>query len=180
MAKAKTDKLNTGLVMVPFYSVLRIAAIFVEGLRYGRDNWKKGVNDKEFQEERLEHALLHLIKYKEGDTTEDHLAKVAWFCVTQMELTRLENLLVGNGCSTQNVNEWGPEPEQAKTITQGVTYKTRNGSNVEIVHQGPSTSLKSYRYTGLFSNDKSAGYLPYDKYGNCLDPDYSIVMDTKQ
>lgn len=89
-SKAKSDKVGTGLVMIPFYSILRIGAIFIEGLRYGRDNWKKGVNDKEFQEERLEHALLHLIKYKEGDTTEDHLAKVAWFCVTQMELLRLE------------------------------------------------------------------------------------------
>ena len=90
--KAKSDKANTGLVMVPFYSVLRIASIFVEGLRYGKDNWKKGVGDKEFQEERLEHALLHLIKWKEGDRSEDHLAKVAWFCVTQMELERLEDL----------------------------------------------------------------------------------------
>lgn len=89
--KAKSDKSNTGLVMIPFYSILRIGRIFVEGLRYGRDNWKKGVGDQEFQEERLEHALLHLIKWKEGDRTEDHLAKVAWFCVTQMELERLEN-----------------------------------------------------------------------------------------
>ncbi len=90
--KAKSDKSNTGLVMIPFYSILRIGRIFVEGLRYGRDNWKKGVGDKEYQEERLEHALLHLIKWKEGDRSEDHLAKVAWFCVTQMELERLEGL----------------------------------------------------------------------------------------
>lgn len=94
--KAKTDKVNTGLVLIPFYSILRIGAIFVEGLRYGRDNWKKGVNDKEYQEERLEHALLHLIKYKEGDTSEDHLSKVCWFCITQMELERLENLPLGS------------------------------------------------------------------------------------
>ena len=89
--KAGTDKVGTGLVLIPFYSLLRLGGIFVEGLRYGRDNWKKGVNDKEYQEERLEHALLHLIKWKEGDRTEDHLAKVSWFCFTQMELERLEN-----------------------------------------------------------------------------------------
>lgn len=88
--KAATDKVGTGLVMIPFYSVLRLGKIFVEGLRYGRDNWKKGVHDKEYQEERLEHAMLHLIKWKEGDRTEDHLAKVMWFCTTQMELERLE------------------------------------------------------------------------------------------
>jgi hypothetical protein len=88
--KAATDKVGTGLILIPFYSILRIGGIFIEGLRYGKDNWKKGVNDKEYQEERLEHAMLHLIKWKEGDRTEDHLAKVAWFCVTQMELERLE------------------------------------------------------------------------------------------
>ena len=94
--KAATDKVGTGLLLIPFYSILRIGAIFIEGLRYGKDNWKKGVNDKEYQEERLEHAMLHLIKWKEGDRTEDHLAKVAWFCVTQLELERLEK---------ENVNE---------------------------------------------------------------------------
>lgn len=88
--KAATDRLGTGLVLIPFYSIVRLGAIFIEGLRYGRDNWKKGVNDKEYQEERLEHAFLHLIKYKEGDKSEDHLAKVMWFCATQLELERLE------------------------------------------------------------------------------------------
>ena len=89
--KAGTDKVGTGLTLIPWYSILAIGSIFIEGLRYGRDNWKKGVNDKEYQEERLEHAMLHLLKWKEGDRTESHLAKVAWFCVTQLELERIEN-----------------------------------------------------------------------------------------
>lgn len=89
--KAASDKVGTGLVLIPLYSLLNLGKIFIEGLRYGRDNWKKGVNDKEYQEERLEHAILHLIKYKEGDRSEEHLAKVSWFCFTQLELERLEN-----------------------------------------------------------------------------------------
>ncbi len=93
-ATPKTDKSNTGLVLIPFHSLFRLGAIFIEGLRYGKDNWKKGINDKEYQEERLEHALVHIAKWKEGDRTEDHLAKVAWFCFTQMELERLESLHV--------------------------------------------------------------------------------------
>ena len=88
--KAKTDKAGAGLTMIPFYSILEIGKIFVDGLRYGRDNWKKAVNDPEWQDERLDHALLHLAKWKEGDHTENHLAKVAWFCVVQLELERLE------------------------------------------------------------------------------------------
>lgn len=90
--KAKTDKVGTGLILIPLYSLLALGKIFLEGLRYGKDNWKKGINDKEYQEERLEHALLHIIKYKEGDRSEAHLAKVAWFCFTQLELERLEKL----------------------------------------------------------------------------------------
>lgn len=88
--RAATDKVNTGLALIPWYSILELGKIFVEGLRYGRDNWKKGVHDKEYQEERLEHAMLHLVKWKEGDRSEQHLAKVAWFCVTQLELERME------------------------------------------------------------------------------------------
>jgi hypothetical protein len=88
--KAKTDKLGLGLVLIPLHSIFRIGKIFIEGLRYGRDNWKSGVHDKDFQEERLEHALRHLFLWKEGDRQEDHLAKVAWFCVTQMDLERME------------------------------------------------------------------------------------------
>lgn len=87
---AKSDVVGTGLVLIPWYSILAIGKIFIEGLRYGRDNWKNGVGDNGYQEERLEHAMLHLLKWKEGDRTEEHLAKVAWFCVTQLELERLE------------------------------------------------------------------------------------------
>ena len=89
--RAKSDIVGTGLILIPWYSILAIGKIFIEGLRYGRDNWKKGVKDPQYQEERLEHAMLHLIKWKEGDRSEAHLAKVAWFCVTQLELERLEN-----------------------------------------------------------------------------------------
>lgn len=90
--RAKSDRLNLGLTLIPFHSIYRLGKIYLEGLRYGFENWKKGVNDKDFQQERLEHALNHLFLWKEGDRTEDHLAKVMWFCVTQMELERLEGI----------------------------------------------------------------------------------------
>lgn len=92
--KAKTDKVSTGMALIPWHSILAIGKIFVEGLRYGKNNWKKGVGDKNYQEERLEHALTHFALWKEGDRSEAHLAKVAWFCVTQLELERLEQLPV--------------------------------------------------------------------------------------
>lgn len=91
MQKAKTEVLGTAIRQIPVHSLQEIGRIFEEGAaKYGRDNWKKGVNDKEYQEERLEHAITHLLRYANGDTSENHLAKVAWYCVTQLEHTRLE------------------------------------------------------------------------------------------
>jgi len=103
--KAKTDKVSTGLALIPFHSLFALGKIFVEGLRYGKDNWKKGVGDKEYQEERLEHALTHLSLWKEGDRSEAHLAKVAWFCFTQLELERLEQLQNPSPLDTNNPKE---------------------------------------------------------------------------
>ena len=83
--KAKSDRLGSNMDQIPFQAVEAIGIIFAEGeAKYGRDNWKAGRNDKDYQRERLNHAILHLQKYANGDTTERHLAKVAWFCVTQL------------------------------------------------------------------------------------------------
>lgn len=90
--KAKTEVLGTAIRQIPVASLQAIGSIFEEGAaKYGRNNWLKGAGDREYQEERLEHAITHLMLYANGDRSENHLAKVAWFCVTQLEHTRLEN-----------------------------------------------------------------------------------------
>lgn len=99
--KAASQVAGTGVPQIPYHSLLEIGKIFLEGQKkYGLDNWLKGVGDSQYQKERYEHALIHLMKYKEGDTSEAHLAKVAWFCVTQLELERRENSPIKNVCST--------------------------------------------------------------------------------
>ena len=40
--------------------------------------------------ERWEHESRHLQLWADGDRSEEHLAKVMWFCATQIELERLE------------------------------------------------------------------------------------------
>lgn len=83
--KAKTEHLGTNLDQIPFEGLEAVGKIFAEGaIKYGRDNWKKGVGDKEYQLERLNHAIRHLMLYANGDRSEAHLAKVAWFCLTQL------------------------------------------------------------------------------------------------
>jgi hypothetical protein len=81
-----------GIDMIPIYSLYRIGEIFDEGIAsgYPKENWKKGVGDKAYQIARAKHAAKHLWKWLNGDRSEAHLAKVAWFCVTQLELERLE------------------------------------------------------------------------------------------
>lgn len=101
----RTDKEPYDLTQMPFEAEKRIGAIFIEGeSKYGRDNWKKGTGNKQYQIERANHALKHLKIYIHQLTTgeeigefkngepEDDLAKVAWFCCTQMEIERLESL----------------------------------------------------------------------------------------
>lgn len=83
--RPKTEKLSPGIEQIPFEALEACGEIFAEGeIKYGLDNWKKGVNDKEYQNERTRHAIRHLMKWANGDRSEPHLAKVMWFCVTQI------------------------------------------------------------------------------------------------
>ena len=98
--KAKTEVLESRLIDIPFESLWEIGKIFEEGaIKYGASNWKKGVGDKVFQAERVNHALRHLLLWISGDRTEKHLAKVAWFCVVQIWYDKEENKNI-------TVNDW--------------------------------------------------------------------------
>lgn len=101
--KAKSDRESADLTQIPYEAERRLGLIFKEGLlKYGRGNWRKGAGDFDYQMERANHALKHLKIYLHqlefgediGEPGEDNLAKVAWFCVTQMEIERLENAIV--------------------------------------------------------------------------------------
>jgi hypothetical protein len=78
---------------IPYFSDIppsclrRLAAIYTEGhRRYGSRNWCKGLPFSDT----YNHIMNHLEKYRAGDRSEDHLAKVAWGCFTMMWLD--ENL----------------------------------------------------------------------------------------
>ena len=89
--KARTDKVAGGKRYIPLSALEALGSIFLEGVpKYGEHNWKNGAGDKKYQLERWEHADRHLHLWVEGDRTENHLAKVMWFCATQIELERME------------------------------------------------------------------------------------------
>jgi hypothetical protein len=83
---ADRKEIKPSYYLIPFVAVKALAERFQKGLPYGRDNWKNG--DKEWREDAFSHALEHLYKYNEGDTSEDsgieNLAAVMFYCATEI------------------------------------------------------------------------------------------------
>lgn len=80
-----SEKTYEGLDQIPLEGMVELGKVFSEGEpKYGRDNWKKEPDNLEYSRERLRHAIKHLMLYANGDRSEPHLAKVAWFCFTQI------------------------------------------------------------------------------------------------
>ena len=108
--KAQTDIEQFDLTQIPYSSLIALGTVFKEGeIKYGKDNWLSGINKLQYQLERANHALKHLLihinyltsrGYKNNITNtpiikENDLAKVMWFCATQIELERLEGQVNG-------------------------------------------------------------------------------------
>lgn len=91
-----SEKLGLGYHLIPWEAVRRLGKIFEDGQRKYKDgavcaaNIERALDDQEWQAERLNHAVDHLGKWMSGDRTEDHLAKVMWFCSVQIEIERLK------------------------------------------------------------------------------------------
>lgn len=81
--KPLSEVLSPGIDQIPFDGLEALGAIFAEGeKKYGRDNWKKDPGNPDYNAERTRHAIRHLMLYANGDRSEPHLAKLAWFAVT--------------------------------------------------------------------------------------------------
>ena len=79
----KSELLSPGVEQIPFEGLEAIGQIFSEGeKKYGLNNWKMQPDNIEYNRERTRHAIRHLMLWANGDRSEPHLAKVAWFCVT--------------------------------------------------------------------------------------------------
>lgn len=97
------DKESFDISQIPYEGMKRLGAIFREGEeKYGYGYLDFAVGKRDYQLERANCALKHLLIYvdwletgeylgeRKGGVIEDDLAKVAWFCVTQMEIERVE------------------------------------------------------------------------------------------
>jgi len=93
---ARSELSGLGYTLIPAESLRAIGKIFQEGqVKYksGAANARNIIpvlGNHSWQYERAEHAMDHLLKFFSGDESEDHLAKVAWFCTIMREIVRLE------------------------------------------------------------------------------------------
>jgi len=93
---ARSELSGLGYTLIPVESLRAIGKIYQEGqVKYksGAANARNTIpvlGNHSWQIERAEHAMDHLLKFFSGDESEDHLAKVAWFCTIMREIVRLE------------------------------------------------------------------------------------------
>jgi hypothetical protein len=89
---ARSVVVAPALEQIPFDVLEDVAAIFAEGIpKYGERSWLKGVNNRAWKIERWKHALLHLWAWLwHGNTKENNLAKVTWFCLVMLKIARIE------------------------------------------------------------------------------------------
>lgn len=85
---ANTEEIGSCVEQIPFEGLEAVGRIFAEGMKkYGKDNWKNDPS-AEYRIERCRHAIRHLMLFANGDRGEEHLAKVAWFCLTEIYLSK--------------------------------------------------------------------------------------------
>lgn len=83
---ATTETVGSSVEQIPYIALEELGKIFFEGQnKYGVNNWKDSPSPS-YRLERLRHAIRHLFLFAENDTSEKHLAKVLWFCVTELAL----------------------------------------------------------------------------------------------
>ena len=94
--KAASEKLGLAYHLIPPEALRRMSRIFLEGeVKYpgaavNAGNMEPAVGNTPWQVERFNHAMDHLLKWGQGDASENHLAKVMWFCSVMIETRRLE------------------------------------------------------------------------------------------
>ena len=94
IAGAKTSKAKLRLDLVPQVFIRRTAIRFTEGAeKYGDYNYRKGLVEPAFIQDRINHLLNHLSEFlvQGPDTEDDNLAAVAWGIAFLMEAEQTQS-----------------------------------------------------------------------------------------
>jgi hypothetical protein len=94
---AKRAELKPRFDLIPSLSLRRLAARYELGLKYGEDNWKKGLPLSDTLNHIIDHLLIYRDKQKTSasiaDDYDDDLAAAAWGCFALMWLGENGKLL---------------------------------------------------------------------------------------
>lgn len=72
---AKSSELAPRFDLIPYEAQRREAVRWGLGAQgHGENNWKKGLRDDVFRKDRLNHLIVHIAKWADGDRSDDHLA----------------------------------------------------------------------------------------------------------
>jgi len=136
---AASEILPTAYHLIPLDSVRRMSRIFAEGIAAYKDkavnsrNITPAIGNQAWQDERFSHAVEHLFKGFVGDTTEDHFAKVMWYCAVMMRVRELE---------TKNKERFAGKAEDLKPYIKAQAVEalgqTRN------IETGPDAALDTW------------------------------------
>jgi hypothetical protein len=84
--------------LLPTIAIKRLAEHFEKGaVKYGIDNWKKGIPLRRY----LDSCLRHTFKYLNGDRDEDHLAAAIWNLACLLETEEM----IKNGKLPKELND---------------------------------------------------------------------------
>lgn len=117
--KVKSSKVSLRLDLVPEIFIRRVAQRFTEGAeKYGAYNYRKGINDPEFIQERINHLKNHLSQFlMEGNDKDDNLAAIGWAVAMLMEFEdhSLGKIAIHNAlnCMTNAPSALSAEQQQA-------------------------------------------------------------------
>lgn len=74
---ARSSEKQPRFDLIPRCALEREAVRMAEGAAaHGENNYRIGLHDSAFFTDRINHAIAHLLKYADGDRSDDHLAAV--------------------------------------------------------------------------------------------------------
>ena len=78
---ARSNEQKPRYDLIPIEAQRREAIRMAEGAEnHGENNYRQGIGDRAFILDRINHAIEHLLKYADGDRTDDHLAAARCNC----------------------------------------------------------------------------------------------------
>lgn len=113
---ATSSKLKEVFVNICPVAEQHLSLICAEGLEKHGDNWRFTADPKRFKADRLNHLIRHLNLYRQGDKSEDHMAKVMWGAMAVLHFD--------NHCECQYVVAMRP-PDSVSYVPSDQKIKVR-------------------------------------------------------